>query len=210
MTFKVIKNDIANINVTATYFNNVIKALAYDIMTDIQSRFGKVGQRTASGGTVKGNSGITQNVKEKNTPLVGRTGKGRKLATEKKSTGIYKIGVTQSYMEKVLKGGVITAKGRGLIIPANKEAGGILRAATVQNGGKGSGITRIILDNNPKLFIIPGKNVIARKIGNKRIDIYFIFKKSIKLPDRNVLYFSQKNKDFIKKGIIYYLKGGAN
>jgi len=206
MTFKVIKNNIAKINTSDTYFNNFIKALSFDIMADIQSRFGKVGVKTAKGGTVKANSNLTRNVKGKNTPLVGRTGKGRKLATNKVSTGHYIIGVTQSYMKQVLQGGMITAKGRGLIIPANKEAGALLRKYLVVNGGKGSGLTRLILDNEPKMFI--RKNIMFKQMAKKLV-IMFIFKKSITLPDRDVLYFSSMNKKFIENGIKSYLKSGG-
>lgn len=206
MAFIIKKNNIAKINTDTNAFNRFIQAISFDIMADIQSRFGKVGERTSKGGTVKANSSATQNVKGKDTPLIGRTGKGRRLSVAKKGTGTYIIGVTQSYMIKVLEGGIITAKGRGLIIPTNKEAGTLLRKYIVINGGKGEGITRLILDNEPNLFIPPGKNVMLKKTSRGQLKMMFAFKKSVTLPNRDILYFRNNNKMFIKNAIIDYMK----
>ena len=99
-------------------------------------------------------------------------------------------------MIKVLRGGTITAKGRGLIIPVNAEAGKLLRKYP-------SNPTRNILQNESNFFI--AKEVMFKKYTD-RIEPFFIFKKQIVLPNRDVLYLTKSNLDYIKKTIIGYLK----
>ena len=212
MTFRVIKDNVSKINTNANHFDRFVNSIVNDVRSVIQRRFGNLSAKTAKGESLKRNSIVTQKAKGKNTPLVGRTGKGRVLVTKRKTLANYRVGTTQKYMEKVLKGGTIIASGKGLIIPVNEKASQLLRKYT-KFSNRGKGVTRLILDGErdsrgKRIYFIPkGKNVMLRKFRskNRRPELMFIFKKTIELPNRDVMYLDNNNLKSIKQAIISYL-----
>jgi phage gpG-like protein len=154
-------------------------------------------------------SPLTKITKGKDSPLIDRGQLRMSQRVEDNGDGKFLIGTDKKYGAIVMKGGTFTAK-KSFVIPCTKEAKSLLQrlqkikavVADLRTKYSYSKNKSNIFIGKKGVFLITGIN--SKNSQGKKWTTLYLFRKTIKLPKRNILFFSEQDKQFIKNGVKFY------
>lgn len=163
----------------------------------------KISKYLVSSATRKINSGIppenaplTQEVKQGNKTLRGRSGQLMSSIAPQNGREWAAAQTNLRYAKIQQEGGTIQGKGKGLWIPASSKTRSLMRKYNAQTAGE----LIKAMKSDGYSFYRTGKVFCARKKRGEPFAL-FIIKQSVKIPARPFLYINEANEKFINKEI---------
>jgi len=151
---------------------------------------------------------LTQQVKGKDSPMLDRGQLRMSQRVETDNNGKFIIGTDKKYGAILMTGGVFTAK-KVFVIPFTREAKNMLRRLQKIKAVMAELRQKYNYTKNKSTVFSNSKGVfLVRKVGKdgQNWTRLFLFRKTIKMPKRQILFFSDIDKKYISNGIKAYLE----